>query len=214
MRIARTKIAYSLWCLIIASNMAQAIDITTHCSCKKLKMALQEAMSLNYFKFVLRHLSYHESITPQDYADIIIQAQWVAQEHKDAWVKRLADTQSTPNHTDIAQGAAAIIGSCYLIINLVATLYYRVSFAQKEAWYFYPIQKYIDEKLHKTNLALGLSAVQTVAALTLAPCAIIWGVHKLGQKKHRLATLHEKIANLDAISAYLEELHTAQTATP
>jgi hypothetical protein len=206
-------VRYGLAGLIMISTMTHTIDITTHCVCKKLRIALQEAVPLNHFKFALQLVSYHEEISPADYADIIIQAQKLARQHKEVLEKTVADTASTQNYTDSLRATAAIIGGIYLISALIATVCYKVSFNHKQAWYFYPLQKFIDEKLHKNGLALGLFFAQWAATIPAA-YGICWGIHKLGHKGRTLAILRKKIANLETISAYLQELPTAQPSTP
>jgi len=194
------------------NSVTYAIDITTHCVCKKLRIALQEAVPLNHFKFALKLIYYHEEITQADYAGIIIQAQELTQQHKEVLEKTVADIASTQNYTDSLRATAAIIGGIYLISSLIATICYKVSFNHKQAWYFYPLQKLIDEKLHKNGLALGLVFAQWGATIPAA-YGICWGIHKLGYKRRTLTTLYKKIANLDAIRAYLQSLQVAQSTS-
>ena len=105
----RSLLHYTLLSMVMVASMIQPIDITTHCACKKLNTALQQAVPLDHFKSILQQISYHESITQQDYTDIIIQAQHSAQESKKVVEKTLTDTQNKPNQSDTLQAAAALL---------------------------------------------------------------------------------------------------------
>jgi len=195
--------------VLMFSAALSAIDINTHCACKKLKQAVQHGAPLNQVIFLLQQVSYHSSITEQDFAALITQARQLAHESKEIFEKEVSEAQAAPEQSANIKAITVILGSSYLISSVIAIACFRVSFAHTQAWYFFPLQKWIEHQFHATNPALGLVFAQLAAALTAAPYGLYWGIQKMGHKRRTVTTLREKITNLEAIIAYLDGLQSA-----
>lgn len=200
---------------LIAMPAAQAVDIKTDASCKKLVAAIDQGQSLEACKVAWQTVIQSSTITAQDRADILQQTIPLAQEYKARLQQELTHLgDETKNYSKIKWGVAQLILGTYLAAGEINGLTSTPSTLNGLLW---PESKYIIRKPlsgeMETNKALVICACRI---LVINPIGAIYcfykAYHNLTQGLNYKQLLQTNIANLESIISYLQELQTEAAA--
>jgi hypothetical protein len=203
-----------LFIALITCPAAQALDIKTDASCKKLVVAIEQGQNLERCKTAWQAFTASKASTAQDQTAMLDQALQLAQEQKVILEKELANlSDETKNHSKIKWGVAQLVLGAWLAIGEVSFL--LIASAGKKinhmpTWQFWwPDMWALDKRWipETPNLIFVVSRLVALNPI-IGTYSLYKGYKNLKQGLNYKQFLQDKITNLDAIIIYLQDLQT------
>ncbi len=197
---------------LMAIPAAQAIDIKTDVSCKKLVIAISQAQNLETCRAAWQKVTESSTITAQDRTDILQQAVQMAQEQRATLQQELTNLAGeTKNYSKIKWGIAQLTLGTYFAAGVGSFL------AKKSHPFLYPEFLGINDPNNILGYKESVLAVFLIARTFLinpigAPYCFYKAYHNLNQGINYKQLLQTNIANLESMISYLEELQTEAAA--
>jgi len=201
---------------LITCPAAQALDIKTDASCKKLVTAIEQSQGIEKCTAAWQNITASNAIPAQDQTAMLDQALQLAKTQKTALEQELTNLgDKTKNHSKIKWGAAQLalgayllLGEAYILIGATIMgdkLHYVPGshFLWPEVWAQY-------KKQYISNIS-ALCIFSTRLFLInpgLGTYSLYKGYHNLKQGLNYKQFLQDKITNSDAIIIYLQDLQT------
>jgi len=207
------RLFYILLATLITCPAAQAIDLKTEASCKKLVRAISQAQNIEKLTTAWQTISASATITPEDRTAIVDQALQLAKEQKTALEQELnALGNETKNYSKLKWGAGQLAAGTWLALAEIYVLI-ALSSTEKElenvpgSEFVWP-ELWIKHKGWITKDFAGLLGGLRMATINpIIGCYCFYkAYHNLKQGLNYKKFLQDKITNLDAIITHLQEV--------
>lgn len=210
---------------LIACPAAQAaVAITTNPVCKKLVTAIEQAHNVESCKAGWHTIVKSTKIKTDDHPQVIAQALRLAHEQKAVFEEELTNLDNkAKDYSKIKWGAGQLALGIYLAAGAIGAWTQEI-FKLQQNKIFQPVidivfpedfmlsrdsttGKILETKTNTLIMTIGVMHMCIFSHL-VGPYLTYKGYKNIKQGLHYKQILHDKITNLDAIIAYLQDLQT------